>query len=120
MSGPEVDKEINILLAYLKVMDCLLRLKQSQKLITSLEGRKDKPLYIKKNSNQPPTIIKQMPNAISKRVSVISSSKEIYDEHIGYYKDALKHSGYDNTSLWYNSTQQQRDNQIKKKSINAK
>ena len=56
-----------------------------------------------------------MPNAISKRISVISSSKEIYDEHIGYYKDALKHSGYDNTSLWYNPTQQQGDNQIKKK-----
>ena len=56
-----------------------------------------------------------MPNAISKRISVISSSKEICDEHIGYYKDALKHSGYDNTSLWYNPTQQQGDNQIKKK-----
>ena len=36
------------------------------------------------------------------------------DEHIGYYKDDLKHSGYDNTSLWYNPTEQQGEDQIEK------
>ena len=38
---------------------------------------KDKPFYINKNSNYPPTIIKQMPNAISKPILEISSSKEM-------------------------------------------
>ena len=62
----------------------------------------NEPLYINKNSNGPPTVIKQIPKAISKRISHISSSKEIYDQNISYYKEALKHSGYDNIPLPYN------------------
>ena len=53
----------------------------------------DEPLYINKNSNHPSTVIKQIPKAISKQMSDISSSKEIYDQNISYYKDASKHSG---------------------------
>ena len=53
----------------------------------------DEPLYINKNSNHPSTVIKQIPKAISKQMSDISSSKEIYDQNISYYKDALKDSG---------------------------
>ena len=39
----------------------------------------NKPLYINKNSNHPPTVIKQVPKTISKQISDISSSNEIYD-----------------------------------------
>ena len=73
------------------------------------------PLYINKNSNHPPTVIKQIPKAISKRISDISSSKEIYDQNIRYSKDVLKLSGYDNISLPYNPIQQQGQDKIEKK-----
>ena len=77
----------------------------------------DEPLYINKNSNHPPTVIKQIPKAISKRISDISSSKEIYDQNIRYSKDVLKLSGYDNISLPYNPIQQQGQDKIEKKNV---
>ena len=54
----------------------------------------DNPLYINASSNHPPSILKQLPKNISKRVSGISSSKEIFDQAAPYYNDALKASGY--------------------------
>ena len=50
--------------------------------------------------------MKQIPKAISKRISDISSSKEIYDQNISYHEDALKPSGCNNIFLPYNPTQQ--------------
>ena len=72
----------------------------------------NEPLYINKNSNHPQTVIKQIPKAISKRISDISSSEEIYDQNINYYKDTLKHSEYDNISLPYNPSQQKGQDKI--------
>ena len=46
------------------------------------------------SSNQPPSIIKQLPKNISKRISGISSSKEIFDQSAPYYNNALKSGGY--------------------------
>ena len=37
----------------------------------------DKPMYINVNSNHPPNIIKQIPESINKRLSNLSSNKEI-------------------------------------------
>ena len=75
----------------------------------------DDPLYINKNSNHPPTIIKQIPKAIAKRISDISSNKEIYDQNINYYKEALERSGYNNITLPYNPSQQQRQDDVEKR-----
>ena len=80
----------------------------------------DEPLYINNNSNHPPTVIKQIPKAISKQISDISSSKEIYDQNISCYKNTLKHSGYDNISLPYNPTEQQGQDKIKKEKRKCK
>ena len=56
-------------------------------------------------------VIKQTHQAIQKRISDILSSKYINDQSISYYKDALKHIGYDNISVSYSPTQEQgRDN----------
>ena len=104
-------------------MDCLLQLKQTWKLLTSLifilrclSTFKDiyqpnkklnaKPLCINKNSNHPAKAIPKIPKAIWKWISDVSWSKEIYNQNISYYKDALKHSGYDTISLPYDPTQQ--------------
>ena len=58
--------------------------------------RKDnnKPIYINKHSNHPPSILKQLPKSIEKRISETSSNKDIFDESIKPYKDALKESSF--------------------------
>ena len=40
------------------------------------------------------SILKQMPKSIEKRISETSSNKDIFDESIKPYKDALKESGF--------------------------
>ena len=52
------------------------------------------PLYINKRSNHPPSIIKQLPIMINRRISEISSSKEEFDVAKPQYEDALFRSGH--------------------------
>ena len=40
------------------------------------------PIYINKNSNRRPQVLKELPKAIEKRISTISSSKEIFNNSI--------------------------------------
>ena len=67
-----------------------------------------------KNSNHPPTVTKQIHKALSKQITDIFSSKNICDQNISYYEDALKHSVYDNFSLPYSPTQDQGHDKIEK------
>ena len=53
------------------------------------------PLYVNKKSNHPPSIIKNIPESINKRLSTISSTKAAFDEASPTYQEALKQSGYD-------------------------
>ena len=55
------------------------------------------PLYVHKSSNHPPNILKNIPLGINKRLSSISSSKEMFDKSVGPYQEALKRSGYSHT-----------------------
>ncbi len=52
------------------------------------------PLYVNANSNHPPSILKNIPLGINKRLSSISSSQEIFDRNITPYQDALHSAGY--------------------------
>ncbi|KAL9988996.1 hypothetical protein ACROYT_G003499 [Oculina patagonica] len=61
----------------------------------------NKILYVHRQSNHPPTLLKNIPLNINKRLTNISSSKEVFDESIGPYQQALKESGYDH-KLTYN------------------
>ena len=61
----------------------------------------DETSYIHKDSDHPPNIIKQLPTAVEKRISDLSSSEEIFEQSKQHYQDALKKSGYDN-QLKYN------------------
>ena len=54
----------------------------------------NKPVYINKHSNHPPSILKQMPKSIEKRISETSSNKDVFDKSIKPYKDALKEGGF--------------------------
>ena len=54
-------------------------------------------LYINKQSNHPPTIIKQIPSMVSGRISDISCNKEYFDKAAPAYNNALKFSGFNKT-----------------------
>ena len=45
--------------------------------------------YIHVNSNNPPSILKQLPMSIEKRLSSLSSSKENFEETVPYYEQSL-------------------------------
>ena len=53
------------------------------------------PNYVHKNSNHPRSIIENIPKSINKRLSAISSNKEVFDAACPPYQAALERSGYD-------------------------
>ena len=50
--------------------------------------------YLKIESNQPPTIIKQFPLSIESQILSLSSSEVIFNDSVTQYQDALDKSGY--------------------------
>ena len=52
------------------------------------------PVYLHKDSNHPPTILKELPNSIAKRLSDLSSSENVFYDCIPVYKEALQKSGF--------------------------
>ena len=61
------------------------------------------PLYVHTKSNHPPTILKNIPESINKRLSEISSDKECFDNAKLIYQEALNKSGY-RYNLSFNAT----------------
>ena len=53
----------------------------------------DETNYIHVNSDHPPSILKQLPVSIEKRLSSLSSSKEIFEETAPYYEKYLSNCG---------------------------
>ena len=54
----------------------------------------DDPLYIHKHSNHPPSILRQLPVSINKRISTLSSDKETFQDAAPTYQTALGHSNF--------------------------
>ena len=54
----------------------------------------DDPLYIPKHSNHPPSILRQLPVSINKRISTLSSDKETFQDAAPTYQTALGHSNF--------------------------
>ena len=52
------------------------------------------PLYVHSKSNHPPSIIKNIPESVNRRLSVISSVAGVFDEAAKPYQEALGKSGY--------------------------
>ena len=52
------------------------------------------PVYVHAQSNHPQTIKNQLPKMISKRLSNLSSSSEVFNSAAPPYQNALKQSGY--------------------------
>ena len=54
----------------------------------------NKLLYVHRRSNHPPALLKNIPENITKRLTSISSNKEVFDEAIPPYQKALDENGY--------------------------
>ena len=59
--------------------------------------------YIHKNSNHPPSVIRQIPLSIESRLSTLSFNEKIFQEAVPPYQKALQNSGYRHT-LTYKTT----------------
>ena len=55
----------------------------------------DDPLYINRHSNHPPSITRQLPTAINKRIALLSSDEQTFKESTPIYQSALRHSNFD-------------------------
>ena len=76
----------------------------------------DSPLYINNLSNHPPSILKNLPASVNRRLSNISSNEGVFSEALPPYKNALSDSGYKN-DLKFEPTKQN-ENPKKKRSRN--
>jgi hypothetical protein len=55
----------------------------------------DDPLYINRHSNHPPSITRQLPTAINKRIALLSSDEQTFKKSTPIYQNALRHSNFD-------------------------
>ena len=63
----------------------------------------DSPVYVHRLSNHPPSITKNIPVAVNKRLSARSSSQDMFDSVKGVYQESIENSGY-NFKLEYSPT----------------
>ena len=70
--------------------------------------------YIHKQSNHPPSIIKNLPKSINKRLCTNSKNAQIFNEACPPYTEALKKNGY-NTNLKFDRTCTDKKIKIKNK-----
>ena len=53
------------------------------------------PCYVHRDSNHPRAILENIPKSVNKRLSAISSNKQVFDLASPPYQEALQKSGYD-------------------------
>ena len=76
--------------------------------------------YVHINSSHPPSILKNIPIAINKRLNQISSNEDLFNQAAPVFQSALEKSGYNNTLTYNSSTDtgpQQRNKNRKRKII---
>ena len=74
-------------------------------------------MYVHKKSNHPPSILKNIPDAINKRLSEISSDRQCFDNSKAVYQEALNKSGY-NYNLSYNESRNEKQQSRKNRPRN--
>ena len=54
----------------------------------------DVPLYVSSSSNHPPRVLRNIPLGVNRRLTRISSSKELFDAAVPQFQEALEKSGH--------------------------
>ena len=79
----------------LKIVDFLdVTLNLNNKSYYPFRKPNNKPLYINKNSNHPPQVLKQLPEMINRRISEISCNETEFIKAKPTYQSALENSDY--------------------------
>ena len=68
----------------------------------------DTPLYVNSNSNHPPGVVKNIPAGINRRLSTISSNKQIFDNAAPLYQRELDRNNYKYTLQYDPPTKKKR------------
>ena len=76
----------------------------------------DDPLYINKHSNHPPSILRQLPTSINKRISTLSSDKQTFEDAAPPYQNALGHSNFSH-KLEYTPHETQRPRRNRQRNV---
>ena len=74
--------------------------------------------YIHRESNHPPSIIKQLPLSVESRLSKLSSDEIVFIQAASVYEEALKQAGY-NHKLSYNSSDKYKSNNNNNNKLNS-
>ena len=74
----------------------------------------DRPLYINVHSNHPPPIIRQLPEAVNRRISQLSHNEEAFNNAKPCYEEALHASGFNHRMSYETSTNTNRRNRTRK------
>ena len=53
-----------------------------------------KPVYVNVGSNDPKSIINNIPLGVNERLSMTSSNEEIFNANVGIYQEALESAGH--------------------------
>ena len=109
--GLKITIETN--LTVVNFLDVTLNLRSGQ--FMPYRKPNDTPLYISTQSNHPQCVIKQVPLSVNKRLSSISSSKEIFDSAKVTYSKSLKESGHRHKLEYQPPTEQDENLQRKRK-----
>ena len=104
LSGPETEKIKQKVIKVFKDCGLKITIKANLHIVNFLDitldlrNNSDEPyrkpdnhlIYINKNSNHPKTILTELPKSISKRLSELSSNKEVFQKATPKYFEALK------------------------------
>ena len=107
-SGPEIERKRKQIIQIFKSCGLNIKVKTNLKTSDFLDICLDlvnntyqpyrKPnsgtVYISKNSNHPPNILKELPKAVNKRKTDISCNQDIFDAAKTTYEQALRNSGF--------------------------
>ena len=108
LTGPQTDKTRKDIIKIFKEIGFKIEIKTNLKQVDFLDvtfnlnnstyqpykKEDNQLLYINTSSNHPPSIIKQIPTSISRRLSDNSSNEEIFNTAKTEHETALKNSGY--------------------------
>ena len=109
MSGPNIDRKRKQIIKVFKDCGLSITIQTNMKIVDYLDIQlnlndntfkpyrkpNNDPIYINKESNHPPTVIRKITDSINKRISGISSNEVIFNNSASLYENALKASGYD-------------------------
>ena len=73
--------------------------------------------YVCIQSNHPPSILANIPDAISRRLSSVSSTKEMFDSEVPHYQQALLDAGYKDDLVYREDNQLPGENKRRSRAV---